>query len=344
MVSGFWSQPVTIERNNFKHKSMCAFSCNTAVGCSHGCRFCYVPEVSTNKMLGLAKLGVHDPDADWGRYVFPRKWDEKEFRRSLLRAENIPVKSLPADGHRAVMLSTTTDPYQVIRHADPKFGHELTMAHLQMVERALEMILQQSTLNVRILTRSLLARRHFEVFKRFRQRLLFGMSLPTLNDRLARVYEPHAPAPARRLETLKAAKAAGLHVYVAVAPTYPECDEADLRATLAAVADLDPVTVFHEPINIRAENVGRIHQHAQRIGVPVNTDVFAPPEAWRKYAIGQLRLVERLAGEAGIGERLHLWPDASLISNVALSTYKNALDIYEWILRCHRRISKWPKA
>ena len=88
------------------------------------------------------------------------------------------------------------------------------------------------------------------------------MSLPTLRNDLAKVYEPKAPAPSQRLATLHAAKKAGLHVYVAIAPTYPECDEADLRATLKAVAELEPITIFHEPINIRAENVARIEEQS----------------------------------------------------------------------------------
>ena len=81
------------------------------------------------------------------------------------------------------------------------------------------------------------------------------MSLPTLRNDLAKLYEPKAPPPSTRLATLRAAKEAGLNVYVAMAPTYPECDEVDLRATLEAVVELKPITVFHEPINIRAENV-----------------------------------------------------------------------------------------
>ena len=345
MVSGVWDQPATIQINNFKFKSLSAFSFNTAVGCGHGCRFCYVPETSTNKLKPtLAKLGVNDPDGDWGRYVFPRQWDEKRFLVSLRHAENIPAEELSGDGHRAVMFCTTTDPYQVIRNVDPRVGRELTQAHRQLVRRALELIRDHSTLNVRILTRSPLARTDFDVMKTFGHRLLYGMSLPTLNNRLASIYEPHAPSPTQRLATLRAAKAAGLHVYAAVAPTYPECDEADLRATLSAVAELDPVTVFHEPINIRAENVERIRQHAESIGQVVNTAVFSPPESWRRYAVGQLQLVERLAGEVGLGDRLHLWPDASLASNASLSTYENPLEMHRWIRGYHQRISEWPVA
>jgi hypothetical protein len=96
---------------------------------------------------------------------------------------------------------------------------------------------------------------------------------------------------------LHAAKEAGLHLYVALAPTYPECDEADLRVTLRAVAELKPVTIFHEPINIRADNVTRIQAHAETLGVHLRSDVFMTRETWQDYAVRALRTVERLARE-----------------------------------------------
>lgn len=338
MNADYWKQPAVIARNNFKFKSLCDFSFNTAVGCIHGCRFCYVPEVATIKQTKpLAELGVADPDADWGNYVFVRNWDEKKFIASLKAAEKTPPNELSYDGHRAVMYCTTTDPYQVIG------DKELRAAHQNIVRQSLELIRDHSTLNVRILTRSRLAKNDFELFKSFQNRLVFGMSLPTLNINLARIYEPHAPAPSQRLKTLQEAKASGLHVYVAIAPTYPECDEEDLRATISAVAALEPVTVFHEPINIRAENVERIRLHAATEGVAVNTDVFATPSAWRRYAIDQLKLVETIANELGVGDRLHLWPDQELISTQALGEVENPLEYYKWVRRWHSRVSEWPE-
>jgi hypothetical protein len=95
---------------------------------------------------------------------------------------------------------------------------------------------------------------------------------------------------------------------IAMAPTYPECDEADLKRTLKAINDLDPITVFHEPINIRAENVERIEAHARSLGKELNTDVFADLTAWRRYATDSLVQVQRLAEEAGLGHCLHLSP------------------------------------
>lgn len=140
------------------------------------------------------------------------EWDRRAFRRSLAAAERTPLSDLNPDGNRAVMLCTTTDPYQVIRSDRPERQREL-QNHLQdnLVARALRIILEESSLNVRILTRSPLARRDFDLMAQFGNRLLFGMSLPTLAASWQR-YEPKASAPSQRLATLQAAKTAGLNV------------------------------------------------------------------------------------------------------------------------------------
>lgn len=340
---GFWHQPAVITENHFKYKSLSSWSLNIAVGCSHGCRFCYVPSTSTNKLKPhLANYGVADPDLEWGQYVLLRPWDEKKFIRSLNKAENTPSTELNPDGNRAVLLCSTTDPYQVMPHPDAKVRKQLMKDASTLLSRALELILHESTLNVRILTRGPLAKRDFDLFGQFGDRLLFGMSLPTLDNRLAKIYEPGAPSPSQRLKTLQEAKAAGIPVFVAVAPTYPECDESDLEATLRAVKALDPVTIFHEPINIRAENVKRIAQHAASLGVALKSEVFDTPRAWRSYALSALRSVESIAMDLGIADRLHLWPDSTLGSMAAFKEVEYPTAHAEWLERCWSRVSEWP--
>jgi DNA repair photolyase len=341
----FWKNPAVISPNNFVHKSLSNWAFNIAVGCAHACRFCYVPSASTIKQAPrLAEYGVRDPDAEWGNYALLRKWDEDKFRASLRTAENTPRRDLKPDGNRAVIYCSTTDAYQVLAHPDVNKRRELAEAAKTMIRRSLELIRDESTLNVRILTRSPLARRDFDLFSTFKERLLFGMSLPTLRNDLARVYEPKAPAPSQRLATLQAARAAGLNVYVAIAPTYPECDEKDLRQTLAAIAALNPVTIFHEPINIRAENVARIKQHADSIHTPVRTEVFATRETWEAYALHSLKTMHAIADDLGLRRRLHLWPDRSLGSAAVISRMPKPLQYARWLDRCWNRISEWPKA
>ena len=359
---GMWSSPAVIAPNNFVYKSLSDWAFNVAVGCSHACRFCYVPSAATIKQgPKLAEYGVKDPDAEWGDYVLLRPWEEEKFLSSLRAAENTPRSQLKRDGNRAVMYCSTTDPYQVIHHPDPERQRMLSAHARHLVRRSLELIRDRSTLNVRILTRSPLARADFDLFKSFGPRLLFGMSLPTLRNDLSKIYEPKAPAPSQRLATLRAGHEAGLNAYVAIAPTYPECDEADLRATLQAVAEIKPVTIFHEPINIRAENVERIEAHARALGLrslsssneeragvrsrnlALRTDVFESRERWQDYAVNALRTVERLAAEVGVADRLHLWPDKSLGNVGVANRMPKPREYLRWLRKSWSRVSEWPK-
>jgi DNA repair photolyase len=342
---GVWKHAAVIMPNNFVYKSLSNWAVNIAVGCGHACRFCYVPSTSTNKLAPQLKaLGVDDPDADWGDYVFLREWDEEAFLSSLRAADKKPEAKLAPDGNRAVIYCSTTDPYQVFRHPNPVEQKKLAEAARHLVRRSLELIRDHSSLNVRILTRSPLARLDFDLFKSFGPRLLFGMSLPTLRNDLAKVYEPKAPAPSVRLATLQAAKKEGIPVFIAMAPTYPECDEADLRATLTAVAPLNPYTVFHEPINIRAENVERIAAQARELGISLRTEVFQNRETWKDYALESLVTVQRVAKEVGLEKRLHLWPDKNLGSDwVVNSLEEKRREKYRaWLQSWWTRVSEWP--
>src|SRR5580698_5280683 len=95
IISGYGDKPAVIGVTDFHFKSLSDFTFNTAVGCAHGCRFCYVPDAATIKQKDkLAPFGVEDPDAEWGDYVLVRPWDEKKFLSSLNTAENMPPDKL----------------------------------------------------------------------------------------------------------------------------------------------------------------------------------------------------------------------------------------------------------
>lgn len=338
-IENTWRKPATVTPNNFIYKSLSNWSCNIAVGCNHACRFCYVPSASTNKLAPtLKELGVDDPDAQWGEYVFVRAWDEHAFKASVKLAMKTPPEKLKPDGNRAVMFCSTTDAYQTIR------DKAVSEQRRTVVRGALRIIRDESDLNVRILTRSPLAKEDFDIFKSFGPRLLLGSSIPTLNNKLAKVYEPHAPAPTQRLNLLRAARDAGLYVYVAMAPTYPECDVDDLLSSLTAFKELEPWTIFHEPINIRAENVERIRKQGEEIGVTVNTAVFANRDSWEKYATDALKDVEAISHSIGAINKLHLWPDKALegwAKRSASVVDRNAR--LAWLAHWWTKISAWPK-
>lgn len=285
---GLWSAPAVISVNNFIYKSLSNWAFNVAVGCSHACRFCYVPSAATIKQgPKLAEYGVEDPDAEWGDYVLLRPWDEDRFLASLRAANRTPASELKRDGNRAVIYCHATDPYQVIHHPNPARQKELAAHARRLVRRSLELIRDHSNLNVRILTRSPLARADFDLFRSF------GPATGVRHERADPPQRSRKGLRAPRAGTVAATgdAASGARRRIARVrghgSTYPECDETDLRATLSALAEVEPITIYHEPINIRAENVERIEAQAVELG-----GAFENPRVRHPASVGRITRLE----------------------------------------------------
>ena len=110
----------------------------------------------------------------------------------------------------------------------------------------------------------------------------------------------------------------------------------------SAVGEFKPVTIFHEPINIRAENVERINSQGRSLGISLKTDVFETRERWQEYAVHALRSVERIAKDLSLSDRLHLWPDKSLGNAAIAGRMGDAKGYSQWQTDCWNRISEWP--
>ena len=292
--------PIKLGATTPQYAALSDFHLNPAVGCIYGCRHCFIPALYSKSQANVfSTVGVADAEAEHGEYLIIRRKEEYALLKSLERAEDDAWKQF--NRHGIVILASTTDPYQ-------KFPKPITSAFPQtqevfddIIERLLMLLFYKTGLRVRILTRSPYVRRHFDFFREFGDRLQFGMSIPTLNEELSHLYEPGATSPNERLKTMRAAKMAGLNCFVCMSPTYPECDENDLRRTLRAVAELNPVTIFHEPINIRGRNLERLPE-ASRAAM-IN---------WTGYALRQFQDVHCIASEFGIIDRLHFLPDLTL--------------------------------
>lgn len=349
-VSGLHDSSVVVARNGFKYKSLSSWAVNPFMGCIHGCRFCYVPDTSANKQRRLlGAYGDFDPVADWGGYVFVRPWDEAAFMASLRKAENTPFSDLNVDGNRAVMFCSTTDAYQTILNPNPEKARLLNSLARANMRLMLQRILEHSTLNVRILTRSPLAREDFDLFKKFGNRLVLGVSLPTLNKDLSVLYEPHAPHPKQRLKLLQDAHAAGIPTFVAVAPVFPEVGYEGMLEVFNAVKEVDPVTIFMEPVNIRLGIAQRIQEEARKIGRDIDMTPFKDPKAWSEYAIPTLLDAERAAETVGVSDRLHLWPDHDALGAAKVVkaqskgwNHPSGMTYEQWLDSWWSRVSEWP--
>lgn len=346
---GIWTKPFEVVRNRFHRKSLANWAANPVVGCQHGCGFCYAADCTRGTHQELGTRGINDPAHHWGEYAFVRPWQPDAARKSILAALATPEHDLEADGNRAVMLSTTTDPYQTLRApGSPETlaaaQHELTSGRRGL----LQMLAEYPKLRVRILTRSPRLLEDVDLLHSLGDQCVVGMSIPTLDAGICSRYEPHAPNPKQRLEALRMARAAGLHVYVAIAPVPPEVSPEDLDRTMQAVASLDPVTVFFEPINAKPTNLDRMRAGMDRRGVDWLGGLAFTPENWPTYAVSVFRAAECSAARHGLSSVLHPWPPDELAGltawqRVSRDIHVGDYDTYrDWITDSWGRISNWP--
>src|SRR5579871_5177898 len=183
-------------------------SINPYRGCEHGCIYCFARP--THAYLGLS------PGLDFESKLF-MKPDAPELLERELSARNYKP--------RTIAIGTNTDPYQPIERR-----HGIMRRILEVLERAGH--------PVGIVTKSDLVIRDLDILARVASRKLVrvGISVTTLDPKLARIMEPRAPTPARRLEALRALSAAGIPTSVMAAPVIPAINDAEIERILEAAA------------------------------------------------------------------------------------------------------------
>jgi DNA repair photolyase len=116
--------------------------------------------------------------------------------------------------------------------------------------------------------------RDFDLLVAHKEQVLLGTSLPYLDDALARVLEPHAASPSRRLKMLQKAFVCGIEVYVAVAPFMPFHDRRVMDEVLKAIRPLKPREVFCEVLNPKGDNLEMMRE-ALAAKYPVEAQMMA---------------------------------------------------------------------
>ncbi|MBZ6494236.1 radical SAM protein [Haloterrigena longa] len=283
------------------HKNLCNYVINVATGCTHGCKFCYVPSTPNIKMrkdMLNEQVDVEDGQSEWGSYLLYRDDLPERLNRKLERKRTWDATP---DGRGVVMISSGTDCYQDRRTAQITRGC------------VIELIKHKKP--VRILTRSPAVVRDLDVFKSANGLVTVGSSIPSLDDNLVRSIEPGAPAPTTRLNALEKISNAGVPVYVSMSPTYPTQSRDDLRRLLKEFKTrLDPDVVFHEPINPRGGNFGMTVQAARDAGqieLANELEKLQDRDNWVEYSKNQLMTVRELGNELDVP--IHLWPDKEFI-------------------------------
>lgn len=181
-------------------------SINIYRGCEHGCIYCFARP--SHSYLGFS-AGL-----DFETEIF-YKPDAPQVLLRELAAKNYQPET--------ITLGSNTDCYQPVERG------------LGLTRRIVE-ILAQYNHPLMIITKSALVARDIDILAPMAAKGLakVALSLTTLDPDLARVMEPRAAAPYRRLATIKALSDAGIPVMVMTAPLIPALTDMEMENLLEA--------------------------------------------------------------------------------------------------------------
>ncbi len=184
-----------------------AWTLNPYRGCEFGCKYCYARYTHEFMELGNG--------LDFERKIYAKAGASGLLRAELRQARD---KGLP------IALGTATDPYQP---AEKQFG---------VTRSILETMAEFAGLDFSIATKSVLIVRDLDLLGKLslRHRVSVHMTVTTLDEALARLLEPKAPPPLKRLEAVRELAAAGIRAGISAAPILPGLT--DSRRSLETLA------------------------------------------------------------------------------------------------------------
>ena len=191
-------------------------SVNPYRGCEHGCVYCFARP--THSYLNLS------PGLDFETKIVAKVNAAERLRKAFARPGYVP---------RLLNLGSATDAYQPVER------------RLGITRRVIE-VLAECAHPFSIVTKSAGIERDLDLLAPLAARRLTAayVSITTLDAALARIMEPRAAAPARRLRTIATLAQAGVPVGVSVSPLIPFVNEPELERILQAAADAGARSAF----------------------------------------------------------------------------------------------------
>lgn len=191
-------------------------SINPYRGCEHGCIYCFARP--THSYLNLS------PGLDFETRIIAKVNAAERLRQALAARAYVP---------RMLNLGSATDAYQPV---------ERTLR----ITRAVIEVLAECRHPFSVVTKSSGIERDLDLIVPMAAENLVAVyvSVTSLDPALARILEPRAAAPQRRLRTIETLARAGVPVGVSVSPIIPFINEPELERILGAAANAGASAAF----------------------------------------------------------------------------------------------------
>jgi len=191
-------------------------SINPYRGCEHGCIYCFARP--THSYLGLS------PGLDFETRILAKVNAAERLREQLAARSYRPSP---------INIGSATDAYQPVER---KLG----------ITRAVIEVLSECAHPFSLVTKSSGVERDLDLVAPMGERGLAAVyvSVTSLDPALARILEPRAAAPHRRIRTIEALARAGVPVGVSVSPIIPFINEPEIERILEAAAGAGASSAF----------------------------------------------------------------------------------------------------
>jgi DNA repair photolyase len=242
------------------------YSLNPYRGCAHGCAYCYARP--SHEYLGFGS-GTD----------FERKLVAKPHAAELLRA-HFQKRSWQGD---LLVMSGITDCYQPLE------------ADLELTRGCLEVCVEHQN-PVHIITKSALVERDIDVLTRLHACASVGVSVSVTfwDAEVARAIEPYAPAPRRRIETIRRLSEAGIPVLLHIAPLIPGLADRDVIRILEAARKAGARSAIYTPVRLPG-SVKEVFETRLREAFPDRAEkVLARVREMRGGKLNESRFFDRM--------------------------------------------------
>ena len=200
-------------------------SVNAFRGCEHGCIYCFARPTHAYHDLS--------PGVDFESRLFVKPDAAKLLHAALSR---------PGYECAPIAMGTNTDPYQPIEER-------------WRVTRAIVELLLETRHPFTITTKSDRVLRDLDLLVPAAKLGIasVAISVTSLDAHTARILEPRAPTPRKRLEAVRQLNAAGVPCHVAIAPVIPQITDHELEHIVEAAAAAQARGAFYLPVRLPHE-------------------------------------------------------------------------------------------
>lgn len=200
-------------------------SINAYRGCEHGCIYCFARPTHAYHDLS--------PGLDFETKLFAKPDAARLLRETLAKPDYRPAP---------IAIGTNTDPYQPIEK------------RYRITRQILEVMLETRH-PIGITTKSNRVLDDVAILARLAELNLtvVAISVTSLDPHIARILEPRAPSPAKRLDAVEHLCARGIRVHVNIAPTIPAITDHEIEAIVAAAAQRGAQSISVIPLRLPHE-------------------------------------------------------------------------------------------